>query len=164
VNESKTVVVKLKAEAVGVIRSDATATAECAADVNDVTTTAVLGIPAILLELIDSGDPAEIGDMITYTITATNQGSAPDTNISIVAIIPGGQELIGTDGPTEGRLVRGRTLTFATLASIGVGAKAQWQIKVRAAKRSDVRFEVSMTSDNLRASGAVRETEATTMY
>ena len=63
--ESKTVSVKLKADKVGTIRSSVTAVAECAADVSDATVSSVLGVPAILLELIDSGDPAEVGDVVT---------------------------------------------------------------------------------------------------
>ena len=161
VNESKTASMKLKATAVGTIRSSVTANAECAVVVKAATATSILGIPAILLELVDSGDPAEIGDTVTYTVTTTNQGSAPDSNIAIVCKIPVEQEYLSTEGPTEGRL-SGRTLTFAHLATLGVGARAEWQIRVRAKRAGDVRFAVSMTTDQLNS--PVRETEATTIY
>jgi hypothetical protein len=161
VNESKTVSVKLKGTTVGTISSSASANAECAEEVKDVTTTAVLGISAILLELVDAGDPAEIGDIVTYTVTATNQGSAADTNIAIVCEIPVEQEYLSTQGPTQGTL-RGGTLTFAPVAVLEVGEKVQWNIQVRAKKVGDVRFGVSMTTDQLKAK--VQETEATTIY
>ncbi len=120
-----------------------------------------VGIPAILTVLIDTGDPAEIGNTVTYTLTITNQGSAADTNIAIVCEIPVEQEYLSAEGPTPGTL-RGRTLTFAPLATIGVGAKAQWKIQVRAKKVGDVRFAVSMTTAQLK--DKVQETEATTIY
>ena len=70
---------RAKAAAVGTVRSSVIAKAECAADVDDATATAILGIPAILLELIDSGDPAEIGNTVTYTVTVVNNGPAQAT-------------------------------------------------------------------------------------
>ena len=162
VNQSKTVSAKVEAAAVGTVRSSVTAKAECAADVDDATATVILGIPAILLELIDSGDPAEIGNTVTYTVTATNQGSAADSNIVIVCNIPAGLEYLSSDGPTQGTL-RGQTLRFAPVAEIGVGAEAQWQIQVRGSKAGDYRFGVTMTSDQL-GKTPVKETEATTIY
>jgi uncharacterized repeat protein (TIGR01451 family) len=162
INESKTVSVKMKATAVETIRSSVSANAECAAEVSGITTTKIIGISAILLELVDSGDPAGVGDTVTYTVTATNQGSAADTNIAIVCQIPVGQEFLGTEGPTRGTL-RGRTLTFVPLATLGAGEKAQWKINVRAIKAGDVRFGAAMTSDQL-GKTPVAETEATTIY
>jgi hypothetical protein len=162
INESKTVSVKMKATAVETIRSSVSANAECAAEVSGITTTKIIGISAILLELVDSGDPAGVGDTVTYTVTATNQGSAADTDIAIVAQIPVKQELLDTEGPTQGTL-RGRTLTFVPVATLGAGEKAQWKINVRAIKAGDVRFGAAMTSDQL-GKTPVTETEATTIY
>lgn len=161
VAESKTVSFKLKGETAETIQSTAIANAVCAAEVDDRTATTFLGIPAILLEVVDSGDPAEIGDIITYTITVTNQGSARDTNITIISKIPFAQEYISTEGSTSGSL-SGNTLTLAPLASLQPDEKAQWKIKVRAKKIGDVLFGVSMTTDQLNVK--VQETEATTIY
>lgn len=161
INESKTVSVKMKATVVETIRSSVSANAECAAKVSGITTTEILGIPAILTVLIDTGDPAEIGNTVTYTLTITNQGSAADTNIAIVCKIPVEEEYLSTEGPTQGRL-RGQILTLAPVATLGVGEKVQWKIKVRAKKVGDVRFGVSMTTDQLKT--PVQGNEATTIY
>jgi len=161
INESKTVSVKMKATAVETIRSKVTANAECAAKVSGITTTEILGIPAILTTLIDSGDPAEIGNTVIYTLTVTNQGSAADTNIAIACKIPVEEEYLSTEGPTQGRL-RGQILTLAPVATLGVGEKVQWKIQVRAKKVGDVRFGVSMTTDQLKT--PVQGNEATTIY
>ena len=143
------------------IASAVTARAECAEPVTDKTTTDIIGIPAILLELVDSGDPAEVGNIVTYTVTATNQGSAADTNIDVICDIPPELEYVGVTGPTAGSL-SGRTLKMAPVVSLGVGQNAKWMIQVRARKVGDIRFGVSMTSDQLKKK--VQETEATTIY
>ncbi len=44
------------------------------------------GIAAVMLEVIDIEDPIPVGDTATYLITATNQGSAPQTNMKVVVI------------------------------------------------------------------------------
>ena len=161
VAESKTVSFKLRGETAETISSTAIANAVCAAEVQDRTATTFLGIPAILLEVVDEGDPAEIGDVVTYTITVTNQGSAKDTNIRIVGKIPFAEEYLSTEGPTSGSL-RGQTLTIAPLASLDPGEKASWKVKVRAKKVGDTLFGISMSTDQLNVN--VQETEATTIY
>ena len=161
VDESETVSLKINGVRVGQGFSTVSANAECAARVEDSTATVFLGIPAMLLELVDNGDPAPIDGTVTYTVTITNQGSAPDTNIKIICEMPFEQQYLSAEGPTQGML-RGRTLTFAPLSSLDAGATKQWKIRVRAKDVGDVRFGVTMTSDQLEEK--VLETEATTIY
>ena len=47
-----------------------------------------IDIPAILLELDDTGEPGEIENIIIYTIAAINQDSVPNTNIVATCQIP----------------------------------------------------------------------------
>ncbi|MHC4569494.1 MAG: hypothetical protein ACYTE3_27530, partial [Planctomycetota bacterium] len=134
VDQSKTVSLKLKGMKVEQVFSTVSASAECAAKVEeatDTTATTFLGVPAILLQLVDTGDPAEIGDTVTYTVTITNQGSAPSTNVALVCEMPFEQEYLSAEGPTQGTL-RGRTLKFAPLPKLDVGGKEEWKIRVRA--------------------------------
>ena len=49
--------------------------------------TKIFGIPAILLEKADDPDPVAVGDTTTYTVKVTNQGSADDSNVQLVAAI-----------------------------------------------------------------------------
>ena len=39
--------------------------------------TLFIGVPGILLEVVDSTDPLEVGDTGAYTITASNQEMRP---------------------------------------------------------------------------------------
>ena len=67
-------------------------TADCSVDFE--------GIPAILLEVTDNPDPVEVGTTTTYTIQVTNQGSATDNNIRVVATLPASQSYVSAGGPT----------------------------------------------------------------
>ena len=82
---SKTVNVSLNVASTSNISNTATVSAKCASPVSATAGTQVAGVPAILLEVIDDPDALEVGGTVTYTIEVTNQGSAPGTNIKIVA-------------------------------------------------------------------------------
>ncbi len=159
---SKTVTVTVAAVRPGELCNTATASAYCADNVTAQACTNVQGVPAILLEVVDSPDPIQVGETTTYTITATNQGFALDNNVRIICTIPGAQEYVSSAGATTGTL-RGNTLTFAPLARLEAKQRATWTVTVRASEVASVRFGVSMNSDNL-VGEPVAETEATNQY
>ncbi|MEZ6242126.1 MAG: DUF11 domain-containing protein [Phycisphaerales bacterium] len=159
---SKTVSVTVAAERPGELCNTATAMAYCADNVTAKACTTVEGVPAILLEVVDSPDPIQVGETTTYTITATNQGFALDQNVRIICTIPGAQEYVSSAGATTGTL-RGNTLTFAPLSRLEAKQRATWTVTVRAKDVASVRFAVSMSSDNL-VGEPVAETEATNQY
>ena len=137
------------------------AMATCAEGVTASVKTSVTGIPAVLLEVIDIEDPIEVGGNETYVITATNQGSAPDTNIKIVCTLEDNEQYVSSSGATQGTL-EGNVVTFTPLRSLAPKAKATWRVTVKAVKAGDVRFTVVMTTDQL--TRPVQETEATHLY
>lgn len=139
----------------------ATVNAACAKAVTDKCANDLKGIPAVLLEVVDIVDPVELGTQTTYLITVTNQGSAPDTNVRIVATLPAEASFVSASGVTASSAA-GRTITFAPLPTLGVGQQAVWRVVVKADAEGDVRFELKMTSDNL--TSPVTETEATFFY
>ncbi len=157
----RTVSVTMRSATAGDYCTTATASCGCADAVSEQCCTAMRGIPAILLEVIDVADPVEVGEQETYVITVTNQGSAQDTNIRIAVTLPPEQEFVSAGGATNGT-ASGRAVTFASLPSLAPKAKAEWRVVVRAAGSGDVRFAVEMTSDEL--TSPVRETEATQLY
>lgn len=159
---SKKVSVTLNPTTQGNIRSASSARAICATTVKDEIETMIAGIPAVLLEVIDIEDPDEVGTTDTYVITVTNQGSAPDTNIRIVAKLEDAMEFVSTEGPTQSTLQGRNTVTFAPLATLAPKAQAVWRVTVKAVKPGDVRFGVEMDTDQLERN--VIETEATRFY
>ena len=145
----------------GTFTNRVAAEADCAAGVTASAQTTVAGIPAILLEVIDLEDPVEIGSQTTYVIKATNQGTAPGTNIKIVCVLEDNEQYVSSGGVTPGS-VDGKTITFAPLASLATKDAATWRVVVKAVKPGDVRFTVMMNTDEL--TRPVQETEATHLY
>ena len=158
---SRKVSLTVMPEEAGTVTNTATARATCAEDVRDSASTQVAGIPAVLLEVIDIDDPVEVGSQTTYVIVATNQGSSPGTNISIVCTLEDNEQYVSSSGATAGRL-RDGTVTFAPLRSLAPKAKATWRVVVKAVKAGDVRFKVTMNTDQI--DRPVEETEATHLY
>ncbi|MBC8379330.1 MAG: DUF11 domain-containing protein [Planctomycetes bacterium] len=160
-NASKTVSVSYKPSRGGNYANTAKATAVCADAVSASAQTQIDAIAAILLEVVDLSDPIEVGGNETYLITVTNQGSAPDTNIIIKTMLEDSMQFVSATGATNGTL-SGSTVTFAPLPSLAPKAKVSWRVTVKAVKAGDVRFTVTMDSDQLTRN--VQETEATNFY
>lgn len=158
---SREVTVRLNPAGPGTFRNTATARADCAEAVTASCQTVVTGIPAILLEVIDIEDPDEVGTTEEYVITVTNQGSAVGTGIRIVCTLEPNQEYVSSTGATTGR-GDGNRVVFEPLASLAPKAQAVWRVTVRNVRPGDVRFAVTMTSDQL--TRPVQETEATNVY
>jgi len=138
-----------------------TVTGECADRATSTCRITITGIPAILLEVVDLEDPIPVGRNVVYEIVATNQGSAPATNVRIVATLEESQEYVSSTGVTQAR-VSGKRIEFNPVPVIAPGAKAVWEVTVKAVEPDDVRFTVEMTSDQL--GRKVMETEATFQY
>ncbi len=158
--ESKKASVVLNASEIGTLTASASATAKCSV-ASARTETTVKGIPAILLECVDSPDPIEVGEGTTYTITVTNQGSAVGTNIVITCTLPDEQDLVKAEGPTKAT-TEGKTVTFTPLATLAPKARAVYTVTVKAIAAGDVRFKTSLTSDQM--TSPAMETEATHQY
>lgn len=153
--------VKVRPGEDGAYLNQASATAYCADAVAAQASTNVEGIPAILLEVVDVVDPVEVGTNTTYVITVTNQGTAVGKDIRVRAEIPREMGFVSAQGATSGSAA-GQVVTFAPLATLAPGAKAEFRITVRANAAADVRFKVSMTS--AKSSVPIEETESTYLY
>ncbi len=158
---SKKVRVSCTPTKVGPLTSFAIASAYCVEPVTTSTTTSVIGIPAVRLEVIDTEDPVEVGNQTTYVITLTNQGSAPDTNIRVVCTLENNLQYISSTGATTGSIM-GNTLSFVPLGSLAPKANATWRVTARGIKPGEVRFRVIINTDQLVR--PVEETEATYLY
>jgi len=158
---SKELTVTVKPLDKGEISNTASAEGVCATAVSDAASTTIEGIPAILLEVIDVTDPVAVGDTTVYVVTVTNQGSAVGTNTKVAVELESEQEFVSTGGATQGKHEDGK-IVFDALPELAPGAKASWQITVRAADAGDVRIKVNMTSDQI--GRPVVETEATNFY
>lgn len=160
-NASKTVSISYVPGNEGTFSNTAKATAVCADAVSASSQVAIKGIPAILLEVVDVSDPIAVGQNETYVITVTNQGTAQDTNIRIIATLEDTMEFVSASGASNGAFADGK-VTFEPLATLAPKAKATWRVVVKSLKAADTRFMVQLNSSQLGRD--VSETEATNFY
>ncbi|MCA9071019.1 MAG: DUF11 domain-containing protein, partial [Planctomycetaceae bacterium] len=123
--------------------------------------TAVEGIAAILLEVVDIDDPVEVGTETGYEILITNQGTDFATNIQVKLDVPDGMEITGIKGPSKG-IIENRTVRFEPLAKLAPRADAIYRVKIRGTKPGDFRVTVQAQSDTLKS--PVTEQESTKVY
>ncbi|MFH0985109.1 MAG: hypothetical protein V1882_06185 [Candidatus Omnitrophota bacterium] len=121
-----------------------------------------LGMPAILLEVIDTEDPIQVDGMEKFYVTVTNQGNADDSNIVVKVDFEENLDYVASAGPTQGRSTNVKSVEFAPLATLAAGKKATWEVSAKAVKEGDHRTSVKLTSDAIQRS--VDETEATRIY
>jgi len=159
-NAAKTVSVTFRGNQIGTLRNLCAARAVCA-EITGEATTEVAGIPAILLECVDTDDPIEVGQQTGYLITVTNQGSANATGVVITCTLPAEEQLVSANGPTA-HTVSGQTVTFASLATLTPKSQATYRVVVKGTQAGDVRFKVSLTANEM--DSPVSETESTRFY
>jgi uncharacterized repeat protein (TIGR01451 family) len=123
--------------------------------------TAVEGIAALMLEVVDVDDPVENGSDTTYEVRVTNQGSREATDVEIHALVPKEMTIKTGEGPVKYRL-EGQEVIFEKLPRLAPRADAVYRIHVKANGAGDLRFRVRMTSASL--TDPVIEEESTKVY
>lgn len=121
---------------------------------------AIIGVPAILLEVIDLEDPVEVGQEVVYEIKVTNQGTAPGTNIRLSCVLPPGEEFVSGSGATA--VQSSPSVAMDVLPALAPKAVAAWRLVVKARAASDARFKVILSSDQFRE--PIEEVESTQLY
>jgi len=155
------VCVTFQTDRTGPVPFSATLRGERAAESKTACNTRVIGVPAILLEVIDLEDPIEVGGQVQYVIRVVNQGTAPGTHVRIRCTLPDSQEFLAGSGATDVKFENG-ILTLAPLPSLEPKATAEWRISVKAVREDDARFQTELTSDQFES--PIRENESTRQY
>ena len=144
--DSKTIKATATSTQGGNVTVVANAMGDCAPAVTGQAMTMFNTIPALLLETVDEHDPVTVGTNVVYDVKVTNQGSGPDNNVVVKAMIPDGEEYVSTDGPTQ-PTVDGMNLTFPTITTLAPKESATWKVTVKAAKAADVQFKTTASCD-----------------
>jgi uncharacterized repeat protein (TIGR01451 family) len=145
----------------GRICNRATASAGTGITVDAEACTNFIGASGLLLEVVDTDDPVEVGAETSYVILVRNQGGAPATNVRIEAVVPEQLAITRVTGPSDSRR-EGQRLFFMPL-TLPPRADARYVVHVRALRAGDLRFKVELNADQL-PSGPVHEEESTTVY
>lgn len=158
---SRTVDVTLRAQAAGRICNRAIVTAERGLTAQAEFCTNFIGVSALLLEVVDTDDPVEVGATTSYVILVRNQGTQAATNVKIEADVPNGMSIIRVTGPADHRK-EGQRVTFNPL-TLEPRAEARYLVYVKPHQPGQVRFKTILTADQLTA-GPVTEEESTNVY
>lgn len=159
--ESRSVDVVLRARKAGRVCNRATAAADRGLTAQAEACTEFVGESGLLLEVVDSDDPVEVGGETSYIILIRNQGSVPATRVVINAQVPEQFAVTRVTGPADHRREGGRVV-FEPI-TLDPQNTARFVIYVKAGRPGDVRFKVDLTADQL-TSGPVHEEESTTIY
>jgi uncharacterized repeat protein (TIGR01451 family) len=138
-----------------------TATAARGLKVDSEIMTRVEGLSAILLEVVDTEDPIEVGADTAYEIRITNTGSKTETDIKLACVIPDKMLFKSAQGPCRFH-EQGKEIVFEALPKLAPRADAIFRINVKALAPGDVRFKAQITSTNLVE--PVIEMESTRIY
>lgn len=125
--------------------------------------TVVEGLPALLIEVVDTDDPVEVGSETTYEIRVANTGTKTETNVEVVCTLPEQVEFRSAKGGGNDRFcVEGREVIFEPLAKLAPRADSVFRVQVRGKAPGDVRFRVRVRADGLRE--PVLREESTRFY
>jgi uncharacterized repeat protein (TIGR01451 family) len=127
---------------------------------NDIMTR-VEGLSAIMLEVVDTEDPIEVGADTAYEIRITNTGSKTETDIKLVCVVPDKMQFKSAQGPTRFH-EQGKEIVFEALPKLAPRADAIFRVNVKGVTPGDVRFRAQITSTNLQE--PVVEMESTRIY
>jgi uncharacterized repeat protein (TIGR01451 family) len=165
---SRTVEVYLKSPIIAELCHKATALADKRAKAQAEFCTNFAGVSALLLELSGKENPIAVGGTTSYPIRVTNTGSAPVTNLRLLAVIPESVTLTrakasvnhNLGNPQAGKNV----LVFEPLPTLAPGGTTDYVIFVQGARDAkDARFHIEMRADQLE-NGPVIQEESTRVY
>jgi uncharacterized repeat protein (TIGR01451 family) len=110
--------------------------------------TSVEGLSAILMEVIDTEDPVEIGSDTAYEIKVTNTGSKAETDVKLICTVPPQLRLKAVTAPMKYQVV-GNDVIFAPLPRLAPRADVVFKITVTAQAKGDARFKAALTTASL---------------
>ena len=157
--ENVTIMMSADFDEVGSYTLEAMADGYCVADSQRAKVeTMVEGVPALRLEMIDTNDPVIEGETTDYRIQIKNQGTARDTDVSLMLELPQGLEYVSGEGATPVTRNNGK-LDFGKVKNLDPGDTVEWTISVRATSSGKVQTTAIMKSKAI--TSGVREDEPT---
>jgi uncharacterized repeat protein (TIGR01451 family) len=110
---------------------------------------AIIGTPALSLELATPPGLVEVGKRVAFKVRVKNQGTVSARNIEVTAFAPAELRPIRGTGPTEGRIEPSGRVVFPLLDEIKPGETQTFTIEVEAAAAGDARFRAEVKAAHL---------------
>ncbi len=113
---------------------------------------AIIGTPAVVLELATPSAPVEVGRRATFEIRLRNQGTVSARQVEVAAFAPGELRVVKGAGPdrAEGRLDPDGKVSFPMLDELRPGQSVTYTVEVDAAQAGDARFRAEVKAAHLR--------------
>ncbi|MFT4690520.1 MAG: putative repeat protein (TIGR01451 family) [Limisphaerales bacterium] len=166
--EGKEVCVGLKTSSPGNLAFKSTVSGKRSETTDCSCETDIIGVYSLLVEVIDLDDPIQIGQDITYVITAKNQGDQSHSNVRVAIELPANQQYVRSTGASHVGADGGRSLKSDPFPNLPGKQTAEWRVTTRALPTANVnglvdsRFVVNFSSDQI--TDPIREEEATQIY
>ncbi|MFO0796198.1 MAG: hypothetical protein U0804_01910 [Gemmataceae bacterium] len=115
-------------------------------------TIAIVGTPAVVLELATPPGTVEVGRRATFQIRLRNQGTVSARQLDVAAVVPPELRLVKGSGPdrAEGRPGADGRVTFPALDELRPGQAVTYTVEVDAAQPGDARFRAEVKAAHLR--------------
>lgn len=159
--ETKELKCELVASSVGDFTVTASVVGARGARAEKSVTTKVEGLSALLMEVVDTDDPLEVGADTTYEIRITNTGSKDEPDVKLTCTIPPQFKFKSATGPVKHTIV-GNEVVFTTLAKLPTRTDATFKLTLTAVQKGDARFKATLMSGGL--SEPVTKQESTRVY
>jgi uncharacterized repeat protein (TIGR01451 family) len=123
------------------------------------TAVAIIGAPALVLDVATPPATVEIGKRLTFQIRLKNQGTVAARTIEVTGVVPAELRAIKGSGPVEGRIDSTGRVTFPAVDELQPGATLTFTVEAEGAKAGDTRFHAEVKAAHL--SKPLQEDQAT---
>lgn len=122
-------------------------------------TLAIIGTPALSLELATPPGIVEVGKRVRFQIRVKNQGTVSARNIEVSATAPPELKPVRGTGAAEGRVDGNSRVTFTTVDELQPGQALTFTVEVDTVQTGDARFKAEVKAAHL--TSPLREEQST---
>lgn len=109
---------------------------------------AVIGTPAVVLELVAPAGPVEVGKKVSFQVRVINRGTVSARGVEVAAFAPAELKPVRGTGKSDGRIDGGK-VTFAAVDELRPGESAVFAVESEAAAAGDARFRAEVRAGHL---------------
>lgn len=110
---------------------------------------AIIGTPAIVLELATPPGVIDVGKRAAFQVRVKNQGTVSARNIEVSALAPAEFRAIRGSGSTEGRIDAGGRIVFPAVEELRPGQTLTFTLELEAVQAGDARIRAEVKAAHL---------------